>query len=153
MFEIYSFYYGWELVTTLSCTIVSIFLVLSVIILKTEKNANKVINISVFDWQLDRLLILIVLVFYLSFDVRKISSLLQNYSLNDMCETKFYRKVHNYKYRVSQNYRAPSEILKTIKLSPTKEGFITDLMLYPWTHSSSLSCAILIWSWSISINE
>jgi hypothetical protein len=31
-------------------------------------------------------------------------------------------------YRVSKNYRNPSEILKTIKLSPTKEGFITDLM-------------------------
>jgi hypothetical protein len=67
-------------------------------------------------------------------------------------DTNFNTIQKNY-YRVSQNYRAPSEILKTIELSPTKEGFITDLMPYPWTHSSSLSCAILIWSWSISINE
>jgi hypothetical protein len=35
------------------------------------------------------------------------------------------------KYRGSLNYRTPSEILKTIKFSPIKEGFIIDLMSYP----------------------
>jgi hypothetical protein len=48
------------------------------------------------------------------------------------------------RYRGSQKDRTPHQILGIIRISPTKEEFIPDLMPYPWTHSSSLSYAILV---------
>jgi hypothetical protein len=47
-------------------------------------------------------------------------------------------------YRGSQKDRTPHQILGIIRISPTKEEFIPDLLPYPWTHSSSLSYAILV---------
>jgi hypothetical protein len=39
-----------------------------------------------------------------------------------------FQRVAFFSYRASQNYRIPLHTLKTIKLSPTKKGLITDLM-------------------------